>query len=40
MDWKGFWKGYDWLARADFANTLFGGVFDWRDCFFPWEGRP
>jgi hypothetical protein len=33
MDWRGFWKGYDWLARADFANTLFGGVFDWRGLF-------
>jgi hypothetical protein len=30
MGWKGFWKGYDWLSRADFANTLAGGFFDWR----------
>jgi hypothetical protein len=30
MSWKGFWKGYDWLSRADFANTLAGGIFDYR----------
>jgi predicted nucleotidyltransferase len=28
--WKRFWKAYDWLSRADFANTLAGGFFDWR----------